>query len=82
MLTVPPVLCFEPAQPWHHRPPLFTVLLPHARCEGHGWEHVSQVVALKAHLNLGACLMKTNIQSVTLTCILRTIIKLMTIPHG
>lgn len=54
LLTITPVLGFEPAWPWQHRPALGTVLLSHAGCKGHGGKHVRHVVALEAHLDLRA----------------------------
>lgn len=60
MLTITPVLGFEPSWPWQHRPPLGTVLLPHALCKGHGGKHVRHVVALEAHLDLRARLNINN----------------------
>lgn len=54
MLTITPVLGFEPTGSWQHRPPLGAVLFSHALRKGHGWKHVRHVVALEAHLDLRA----------------------------
>ena len=56
-LTAPPELGLEPAGARNNPPALGAVLLPVCLREGHGWEHVSHVVALEAQLNLGAGLM-------------------------
>ena len=53
-LTAPPELGLEPAGARNNPPSLGAVLLPVRLGEGHGWEHVSHVVALEAQLNLGA----------------------------
>lgn len=60
MLTITPVLGFEPAWPGQHRPALGAVLLSHALCKRHGGEHVRHVVALEVHLDLRARLIDIN----------------------
>lgn len=54
MLTIAPELSLQPARPWQYSPPLGTVLLSLLLGEWHRREHVGHIVALEAHLDLGA----------------------------
>ena len=60
LLTVSPILRFQPAGPWDHTPSLGAVRLAVPLREGHGRKHVRHVVAVIAQFNLCTRLQTTE----------------------